>query len=474
MAMDNQAFAIALCFLSLYCIVHSPTAECISSEEKYYTVGIDTFQIEEESGLNAVRRQVEVVAPQDSGKGDADLVLTHRNPDSGLSWRNLLLKGLERDTHVVNGSLRRREFNVPIKSGRETDGPEYVVTSVIGTPGREQLLGIDTFSPLSWVQCFPCNGCSSRVNYPMYVPSNSSTFKPVRCSSSKCPPLGANPRDISSRCNKLGFCSYADTKGLVEGSQGVYITDTLRLGSNTFEGFYLACAKSFTQARTDRTSGRLGLGRGTLSLVSQKYGGQFSYCLPNYLSLRATGSLRLGKGSIPSSIKSFIPMQRVAGFFPNAYIVSVQDISVGGERLNVKMQAPGGLPIITYIDASVMVSRFVQHVFDALKYSFEQKMKKIAPGVLAAKPLEEFSPCYQLTSLNSVRIPTITLHFAGKVYLDVPVVGTLLQVDSNRVCFPFLPSNYAAVNIIGNVQQQGLRVAFDNPNNKIGFIPESC
>ncbi|GLJ33871.1 hypothetical protein SUGI_0681350 [Cryptomeria japonica] len=260
----------------------------------------------------------------------------------------------------VKCKVQGTAFSAPVLSGSEMQGPEYTVTVSIGTPALEQLMGIDTLSSLSWIECKPCKGCTSNAKFPLYVANQSSSF------------------------------------------------------------------------------------RGPLSLVSQKADGQFSYCLPNYLSARATGSLNLGKDSIPSSVKVYTPMQKEPKFASSVYILGLEGISL------------------------------VKPVYNALRASFEEKMKTYAPAVKPASPFGDFQPCYQLSNITSVKIPIVTLHFKGNANFDVPAVGTLLQVSSDVVCFPFSPSPNDAVNVIGNVQQQGITLAFDNLNNRIGFGSGSC
>ncbi|GLJ33869.1 hypothetical protein SUGI_0681240 [Cryptomeria japonica] len=486
--MNKKARLFALC-LFLYCILCSPSCECSSSEEKYYIIEVNTFLIEEGRDFNAPSgRPSKVVELQELGSEGADLLINHLNIASSSSWRDMLLQGLERDkylanrifSHVPNSTnltsspLETNAFSAPVSSGSEMQGPEYTVTVSIGTPALEQLMGIDTLSSLSWIQCKPCKGCTSNAKFPLYVANQSSSFRSVPCKNSKCPPLGSDPKDFQSTCDNWGMCTFTDTNSLAQGSEGDYITDTLQVGKNAFEEVYIGCAYSFTPSRKLATSGRLGLGRGPLSLVSQNADGQFSYCLPNYLSARTTGSLNLGKDSIPSSVKVYTPMQKETKFASSAYILGLEGISVGGQRLSVNMQVPGALPTITYIHTAVMATQLVKPVYNDLRASFEEKMKTYAPAVKPASPFGDFQPCYQLSNITSVKIPIVTLHFKGNANFDVPAVGTLLQVSSDVVCFPFSPSPNDAVNIIGNVQQQGITVAFDNLNNKIGFGSGSC
>ncbi|GLJ33866.1 hypothetical protein SUGI_0681050 [Cryptomeria japonica] len=349
--------------------------------------------------------------------------------------------GAQASTNLTSSPLETNAFSAPVSSRSEMQGPEYTVTVSIGTPALEQLMGIDTLSSLSWIQCKPCKGCTSNAKFPLYVANQSSSFRSVPCKNSKCPPWDQIPRTFSLLV----------TIGIGAPSQTLIVSpeDPREIISQ------ILC-------------------RGPLSLVSQKADGQFSYCLPNYLSARATGSLNLGKDSIPSSVKVYTPIQKEPKFASSAYILGLEGISVGGQRLSVNMQVPGALPTITYIHTVVMATQLVKPLYNALRASFEEKMKTYAPAVKPASPFGDFQPCYQLSNITSVKIPIVTLHFKGNANFDVPAVGTLLQVSSDVVCFPFSPSPNDAVNVIGDVQQQGITVAFDNLNNRIGFGSGSC
>ncbi|GLJ33877.1 hypothetical protein SUGI_0681430 [Cryptomeria japonica] len=294
-------------------------------------------------------------------------------------------------------------------------------------------------------ECNPCKDCSSNAKFPMYVPKQSSSYRSVSCKLSKCPPLGSDAKDFESKCDNWDTCTYRDTNGLAQGSEGDYITETLQVGDNTLNELHMGCAYSFTPRRDYATSGHLGL-----------------------------GSLSLGKYSIPSSVKIFTPMQNEPQFASSAYLLGLEGISVGWQRLSMNMQVPGALPTITFIDTAIMATQLVKTVYDALRSSFEEKMKTYAPAIQPASPFGEFKPCYQLSNITSVKFPTFTLHFKGNGNFDVLAVGSLLQVANDVVCFPFQQSPNDAVNIIGNVQQQGITVAYDNVNNRIGFGPGSC
>ncbi|GLJ33867.1 hypothetical protein SUGI_0681200 [Cryptomeria japonica] len=253
----------------------------------------DTFLIEEVTDFDAsINSTSKATALQELGSGEADLAINHLNVVSNSSWRDMLMQGLERVKYFVNRMFSHDSnsnnvksspsvgnyYKILVRSVREIQGPEYTVAASIGTPPRKQLMGVDTLISISWSQCNPCK----------------------------------------SKCDKRGICNYMETNGIAHGSEGDYITETLHVGGNKFKELHMGCTYRFVPPRQFAPSGHLELGRDPLSLVSHKVGGQFSYCLPNYLSVNATGSLRLGKGSIPSSVKVFTPMQKEPQFASSA------------------------------------------------------------------------------------------------------------------------------------------------------------
>lgn len=86
--------------------------------------------------------------------------------------------------------------------------------------------------------------------------------------------------------------------------------------------------------------GLLGLGRGSLSLLSQTqnlYQSTFSYCLPSFKSLNFSGSLRLGPVAQPKRIK-YTPLLRNPRR-SSLYYVNLQAIRVGRTIVNIPPSA---------------------------------------------------------------------------------------------------------------------------------------
>lgn len=58
--------------------------------------------------------------------------------------------------------------------------------------------------------------------------------------------------------------------------------------------------------------------------------------------------------------------------------------------------------------------------------------------------------------------------------LKLPAKNYLIPVDgAGTYCLAFAATG-GAVSIVGNVQQQGIRVSFDTAKNTVGFSPNKC
>ncbi|KAI3947353.1 hypothetical protein MKW92_015442, partial [Papaver armeniacum] len=75
--------------------------------------------------------------------------------------------------------------------------------------------------------------------------------------------------------------------------------------------------------------------------------------------------------------------------------------------------------------------------------------------------------------------PEVILYFAGddEAAVDLKAENVLFNypwVEANVYCLAFRPNLYEGFAILGNVQQQGIRVVYDNVEKVIGFDPNSC
>ena len=74
-----------------------------------------------------------------------------------------------------------------------------------------------------------------------------------------------------------------------------------------------------------------------------------------------------------------------------------------------------------------------------------------------------------------MKVPAVSMHFAGGVELSLQPKNYLIPVDSRgTVCFAFAGTGDRSVSVIGNILQQGFRVVYDIGGQRVGFAPNSC
>jgi hypothetical protein len=157
--------------------------------------------------------------------------------------------------------------------------------------------------------------------------------------------------------------------------------------------------------------------------------------------------------------------------YPTFYFVGLNGISVGGDRLSIPPAVLGRGS--TIVDSGTVITRLLPQAYNALKTSFRSKTRDLP----SAKPFSILDTCYDLSRHSQVRIPTITFHFQNNADVAVSDVGILVPVqnDGSQVCLAFASaSQMDGFNIIGNFQQQRMRVAFDTGAGRIGFASGSC
>lgn len=395
------------------------------------------------------------------------------------NWTHHISQSLEKDSLRLKTIQSRRKnastvsasaLDLPLQSGKQFDTGNYIVTAALGTPAKNFLLTIDTGSDITWVQCKPCSGvnaCYSQVD-PIFDPQQSTSYKQLPCLSTQCTELTASTLNPCI----VGGCTYEVNYGDGSRTSGDFSQETFKIGPDSFPSFAFGCGHTNT-GLFKGSAGLLGLGRDNLAFPKQtasKYNGQFSYCLPDFSSASATGSLSFGQGSIPSKA-TFTPLLSSI-LYGSFYFLGLEGISVGGERLPVSFgQTFKGSG--TIIDSGTIITRLVPDVYQALKASFRQKTSQLP----AAKAFSILDTCYDLSNLKTVKIPTITFHYQNNANVDVSDVGILVGVkdDASQVCLAFAPTSQSDdLNIIGNFQQQRMRVSYDTAGRQMGFQPQSC
>lgn len=373
---------------------------------------------------------------------------------------------------------KSRGFSSAVVSGLSQGSGEYFTRIGVGTPPTEGYMVLDTGSDIVWIQCLPCRRCYAQSD-PIFNPNKSRTFSRVSCGSPLCHRL-----DVAGCDTRTKSCMYQVSYGDGSITTGDFATETLSFRNGARIGrVALGCGHD-NEGLFVAAAGLLGLGRGGLSFPSQagrRSGRMFSYCLVDRTSSASSSnpprasSVVFGPSAVPRSRPvAFTPMLRNPKM-DTFYYVELTGISVGGSRVPVsgsdlKLDPATGRGGVI-VDSGTSVTRLARPVYVAMRDAFKAgtAQLKAAPGGFSL-----FDTCYDLMGKKEVKVPTVVMHFSGGAEVSLPAENYLIPVDTKGTfCFAFAGSD-SGVSIVGNIQQQGIRVVFDAGRKRVGFAPRGC
>lgn len=361
----------------------------------------------------------------------------------------------------MESELQTEEIEGPIISGTSQGSGEYFSRIGIGHPPSQVYMVLDTGSDVNWVQCSPCADCYQQAD-PIFEPASSSTFSPLTCETQECKSL-----DVSECRNDT--CLYEVSYGDGSYTVGDFVTESITFaGSSSVEKVAIGCGHN-NEGLFVGAAGLLGLGGGALSFPSQINASSFSYCLVDRDS-DSTSTLEFGGATPPNAVTA--PMIRNSKL-DTFYYVDLTGLSVAGNLLSVspsafKVSENGDGGVI--VDSGTAVTRLQTDVYNTLRDEFVKGTRHLP----STNGVALFDTCYDLKSMKSVEVPTVSFHFSNGKELPLPAKNYLIPVDSSGTfCFAFAPTS-SSLSIIGNVQQQGTRVSFDSANSLIGFSSNQC
>ncbi|KAF9625066.1 hypothetical protein IFM89_017869 [Coptis chinensis] len=336
---------------------------------------------------------------------------------------NFLKKKIYRAIHGNGTSdLKPMDLEIPITSGKSQGSGEYFARFGYGTPPKQLYTSIDTGSDITWIQCTPCDTCYPQTD-PLFDPSMSSSYKALACDSQQCSKL-----DPSGCYTSTNTCAYRVDYGDNSFTEGDFVTETVTFGDSTTRNIAIGCGRK-NQGLFRGSAGLLGLGGNSLSFPSQINSPSFSYCLVDRYATSAS-TLEFGSLAIPSDAIT-VPLLRNSKM-DTFYYVGLTGISVGGQMLPISPSAfaldqsgDGGV----IVDSGTTVTRF---------------QPEVPPG-----------------------IPSVAFLFDTKT-LELPDNNYFTKVAENVFCLSFATISQRT-SIIGNIQQQGMRVSFDVGRSLIGF-----
>ncbi|XP_010244229.1 PREDICTED: aspartic proteinase CDR1-like [Nelumbo nucifera] len=347
---------------------------------------------------------------------------------------------------------------------------EYLMKLLVGTPPSQVLAIADTGSDLIWTQCKPCAHCYKQKR-PLFDPKNSSTYRNLPCKSKPC-------KYLESRfCSRKGnLCEYWYTYGDGSMTKGNVAADTFTLASTNGRSVALpkmvfGCSHYSHGSFGEQETGVVGLGRGSLSLISQLGSladGKFSYCLVPMSKENASSTLSFGRRAVVSG-KGVVSTPLVWGEDESFYYLTLEGFSVGDKKLTYskypsaksgKTKESGNI----IIDSGTTLTFLPEELFNELESAVKDEID-LEP---VPDPHKDLKLCFR--TRTDIKVPTITAHFTG-ADVQLKAVNTFVRIADDVVCLAMLPSQFS---IFGNLAQINFLVGYDIIYRKVSFMPTDC
>ncbi|KAL3655146.1 hypothetical protein CASFOL_000932 [Castilleja foliolosa] len=383
------------------------------------------------------------------------------NNNINNNYTSLTLSRLKRDEAHVHSRYHPKNLESPVISGLSQGSGEYFARIGVGRPAKKFSMVIDSGSDLNWLQCKPCFDCYNQSD-PIFNPSTSSTYKPLPCNSNEC-------KSLQDSACRIDSCLYQISYGDNSYTVGNLATETISFGSSgNVPNVAIGCGHN-NEGLFSGAAGLLGLGGGPLSLPSQIKAKSFSYCLVNRDS-SLSSTLDFNSAQPNDSVLAPLLINRFVKTFRYVHLTG---ISVGGRAVNIppymfELGRDGRGGVI--IDSGTAVTRFRVEVYELFRDAFVSMTR----GLPLADGFSLFDTCYDLSTMARVTVPTVSFRFSRGKTLPLQPSNYLIPVDNaGKFCFAFAGMS-GSMSIIGNVQQQGIRVSYDLANNFIAFSPNKC
>ncbi|KAK9742436.1 hypothetical protein RND81_03G172800 [Saponaria officinalis] len=381
---------------------------------------------------------------------------------------------------ISSGLIRRSTNKLPFHHN-----VSLTVSLLVGTPPQHVSMVLDTGSELSWLHCKKNPNVDS-----LFDPVHSTSYNPVSCTSPVC---RTRTRDLTLpvSCDPKKLChatvGYADMSSM----EGTLALDNFKMGESPVPGVVFGCMDSgFSSGDDPRTTGLLGMNRGSLSFVTQMGYPKFSYCISGQDS---SGVLLFGEVSFPwLKQRSYTPMVKISTPLPYfdrvAYSIQFEGIKVGPKLLNLpkSILRPDHTGAgQTMVDSGTQFTFLLGPAYTALKNEFlaqtRDKLRVLGDDNYVFQGAMDL--CYRvpLSQKGYPPLPTVTLMFQG-AEMSVSAERLLYRVPGEVRgpdgihCFTFGNSDLLGVEayIIGHHHQQNMWMEFDLENSRVGLAEVRC
>ena len=352
---------------------------------------------------------------------------------------------------------RRRALKQSSSAGLELNGKArdtgyFYATLLIGTPGHQFEVIVDTGSTYTFVTCYPCASCGQHGSNAPYDAAKSSSYERVPCGSG-C---------IFGNCRASGLCEY-DEK-FSEDSQvgGHVVSDVIDVGGSLgTPRIHFGCNSLETNMlKTQKANGMIALGRAEAGLHRQlkekayppgSYDGTFGLCLGSF---EGGGVLSLGK--LPEQhYANFVTrkthtstVKLVKGSKSQYYNVEVHRMFVrnteltknmGGAELMEAFRAGYGTVLdsgttYTYLHEDVFIP-FISQIEDKVENDHGSNFFRVSGG----DPNYPNDVCWRNLNENQ------QLSESNVNYLFPTFNLTFIGVNEEELPIQFLPENYLFV-----------------------------
>uniref|UniRef100_J3MLK8 Peptidase A1 domain-containing protein n=1 Tax=Oryza brachyantha TaxID=4533 RepID=J3MLK8_ORYBR len=330
------------------------------------------------------------------------------------------------------------------------------------------------------VRCAPCGKQCFKQPSKLYNPSSSPTFRVLPCNSSLN--LCAAEAALAGATPPRGCaCRYNQTYG-TGWTAGVQGSETFTFGSTPAHQVRVpSIAFGCSNASSDDwngSAGLVGLGRGSLSLVSQLAAGMFSYCLTPFMDTQSKSTLLLGPAAAlnGTGVRStpFVPSPSKQPM-STYYYLNLTGISVGTAALSIPPNAfslradgTGGL----IIDSGTTITSLVDAAYRKVRAAVQSLVKLPVTDGSGATGLDLCFALPSPTSTPPATLPSMTLHFGG-ADMVLPVENYMI-LDGGMWCLAMRSQTDGELSTLGNYQQQNLHILYDVQKEMLSFAPAKC
>ncbi|KAL7097502.1 hypothetical protein ACP275_10G149000 [Erythranthe tilingii] len=383
-------------------------------------------------------------------------------------------------SNTTNSLLHLTDLESELYSWRNTG---FLVHLKVGSTNMSQNVYMDTASSLFWINCEPCG---LNVLGPLFHPKESSTYEVEDCNDYDYVCIGTGAVNIE--CDSVK-CTFAIQYGSAF-SKGVLAREQFKFGISpqVLKGIVFGCS---SYSKGIYANGVLGLGGSALSLRAQRGYTKFAYCLGN-ISDRSYLYSRL----IIADKITFTGFETPL-IVEDKYYINLERIEIGEITLAVdphifrrnSADYTGGMIVdasSTYTFMPQVVLKMIEaEVIRVIRYNANKNPYSLVKitrneSILHEGPEGVYNRlCYDGVLTRDLKsFPTVRFVFQGDASMEMIPENVFHQISEDTYCLGILPieivNRGATVNILGNVMQQYLYIAFDLFKERLAFKAMDC